>query len=57
LLRENLSWIALQFLSHCQKHLNRLLVAFISWKVLEEKIIGAYVNKELSQKTARKRRV
>jgi len=52
-----LSWIALQFLSHCQKHLNRLLVAFISWKVLEEKIIGAYVNKELSQKTARKRRV
>jgi len=57
LLRENLSWIALQFLSHYQKHLNRLLVAFISWKVLEEKIIGAYVNKELSQKTARKRRV
>jgi len=57
LLRENLSWIALQFLSHCQKHLNRLLVAFTPWKVLEEKIIGAYVNKELSQKTARKRRV
>jgi len=25
--------------------------------VLEEKIIGAYVSKELSQKTARKRRV
>jgi len=52
----DLSWIALQFLSHCQKHLNRLLVGFISWKVLEEKIMGAYVRKELSQKTARKRR-
>jgi len=33
------------------------LVAFTPWKVLEEKIIGAYVNKELRQKTARKRRV
>jgi len=28
IVRENLSWIALQFLSHCQKHLNRLLVGF-----------------------------
>jgi len=33
------------------------LVGFISWKVLEEKIMGVYVSKELSQKTARKRRV
>jgi hypothetical protein len=28
IVRENLSLIALQFLSHCQKHFNRLLVGF-----------------------------
>jgi len=42
IVKENLSWIALQFLSHCQKHLNRLLVGFYilesAWGEIDESI-------------------